>query len=46
MRLALERAEGYAEGLEVICGLNPADLEALCIAFDNTGRARLQELEQ
>jgi hypothetical protein len=46
VRLALERAEGYAEGLEVIRALNPADLEALYIAFDNTARARLVELEQ
>ena len=46
VRLALERAEGYAEGLEVILALNPAHVEALYIAFDNTARARLLELEQ
>lgn len=46
VRLALKRAQGYAQRLEVIHALNPADLEALYIAFDNMARARLLELEQ
>jgi len=46
VKMALERAEGYGEGLEVIRALNPADLEGLYIAFDNAATARLMELEQ
>lgn len=46
VHLALERAEGYAEGLEVVRAVNPADLQALYIAFDNMAQARLGELEQ
>lgn len=42
--LALERAEGYGEGLEVIRALNPADLEALYVAFDNAATARREVL--
>ncbi|MCJ7956978.1 MAG: hypothetical protein MUW57_10645 [Pseudomonas sp.] len=43
---ALKRAEVYAQRLEVIRALNPANLEALYTAFDNMARARLMELEQ
>lgn len=46
VQLALERAEGYGEGLEIARALNPVDLEALYVAFDNAATARLIELEQ
>lgn len=45
LRLALERAEGFGEGLEVLRALNPSDLEALYIAFDGAATARRLELE-
>lgn len=42
---ALERAEGFVEGLEVSGALNPGTIEALYMAVDGMATARLVELE-
>lgn len=42
---ALERAEGFVEGLEVAGALNPRTIEALYGAVDNAAEARLAALK-
>lgn len=46
VHLALSRAEGFVEGLEVAGALNARAVETLYIAVDNEAAARLIELEQ
>jgi hypothetical protein len=43
---ALERAEGFVEGLEVSGALNPATIEALYFAVDGMATARLEVVKQ
>ncbi|MGO4801030.1 hypothetical protein ACEN2T_17270 [Pseudomonas sp. W22_MBD1_FP4] len=43
---ALERAEGFVEGLEVSGALNPATIEALYLAVDAIATARLVLVKQ
>lgn len=44
--LAVERAEGFVEGLEVSGALNPGTIEALYVAVDGMATERLAELDQ
>lgn len=44
LSLVLERAEGFVEGVEASRALTPAAIEALFVAIDNAGKARLAEL--
>lgn len=41
---ALERAEGFVEGLEVAGALNPRSIEALYLLVDEAAQARLAAL--
>ncbi|WP_454863296.1 hypothetical protein [Pseudomonas hormoni] len=43
---ASDRAEGSVLGIGTVKALNPADIEALYVAFDNAERARRLEHEQ
>ncbi|TPG77355.1 hypothetical protein [Pseudomonas arsenicoxydans] len=43
---AADRAEGFTLGVETLRALNPADIEALYMAFDQALQLRLLELEQ
>jgi hypothetical protein len=45
LRLAMERAEGFVEGLEASRALTLATVEALYIAFENVGESRRLELK-
>lgn len=42
--LAVERAEGFVEGVEAARGLTPASIEALFIAVEEAAAARRREL--
>jgi hypothetical protein len=42
---ALERAEGFVEGLEVAGALNPGTIEALYTAVDKVAESRLLALQ-
>lgn len=41
-----DRAEGFVLGVETVKALNPADIEALYVLFDNAATARRLEHEQ
>ncbi len=44
LELALERAEGFVEGVQASRALTPATIEALSIAVDVAATARREEL--
>ncbi|ARB27272.1 hypothetical protein ATI14_4153 [Pseudomonas tolaasii NCPPB 2192] len=44
LSFAVERAEGFVEGVEAARGLTPATIEALLVLLDNAAKVRRQEL--